>query len=710
MITSFTFSSNVMMNGNTEDPQHLNLNDLLVEQVKDYAIFLMDPDGRVVRWGTGAERIFGYQEDEILSQSAFCIFTPEDIEHGEPEKELRTAEVEGRAEDERWHVHKDGTRFYASGIVTALRSEAGKLRGFVKVARDFTERKQAEAAMRESEERFRLLMEGVKEYAIFMLDPDGYVISWNTGAKRLLGYEEGEIIGQSASRFFTPEDNECGLAQQEFQKAMAGGQAEDERWHVHKDGTRFWSSDVVTALWSETGKLRGFVKVMRDFTERKQAEEERAQLLEHEQAARAKAEEANRLKDEFLATVSHELRTPLNAMLGWARLLRTRKLNEAVTGRALETIERNAQLQTQLIEDLLDLSRIVRGQLRLNLHPIELVPVIEAAIDAARPAAEAKAIEIAHVLDSSASLALGDPNRLQQVVWNLLSNATKFTPPGGRIEVILQQLDSHAQIRISDTGIGITPGFLPYVFDRFRQSDGTSTRFHNGLGLGLAIVRQLVELHGGTVHAASRGEGQGATFTVKLPLVGVYNLAHPLGMGVAVAQKGSDDVASDLSMVPSGSMASTIVSRYSPPVGHPTSEGTVAAEPSILAGLRVLVVEDEADAREIMTIVLEQCGAEVTAATSVGEALEVLQRLRPNVLVSDIGMVGEDGYTLIRKVRALKPEQGGQIAATALTAYAGEEDRVSALTAGFQVHLAKPVNPGELVATVANLAQLAGKD
>ena len=385
-------------------------------------------------------------------------------------------------------------------------------------------------------------------------------------------------------------------------------------------------------------------------------------------------EAASRAKDEFLSILSHELRTPLNAVLGWSRLLRGGQLSEAKTAQAIEIIERNAKSQSQLIDDLLDISRVIQGKLRLNVRPVQPFTLIEAAINTVRPAADARSIRLQAVLDPSAGPISGDSERLQQVVWNLLSNAIKFTPKGGRVQIRLERINSHIEITVSDTGIGIGPNFLPYVFERFRQSDSTSTRTYGGLGLGLAIVRQLVELHGGTVHAASPGEGQGATFTVILPLMILHK-----------------DVMTPVRV-------------------HPQVEGEVPLNPnSSLDGLQVLVVDDEADACELLTTVLEECGARVIAVASVPEALSVLKQLKPDVLVSDIGMPDEDGYALMRTLRGLAAERGGQIPAMALTAYARSEDRIRALQAGFQMHMPKPLEPAELIAAVANLAGRTGQ-
>jgi signal transduction histidine kinase/CheY-like chemotaxis protein len=392
-----------------------------------------------------------------------------------------------------------------------------------------------------------------------------------------------------------------------------------------------------------------------------------ARLYGAEQRARATADEANRLKDEFLATVSHELRTPLNAILGWSRMISTGLVDEARRTRALETIDRNAVAMAQLIEDLLDVSRIISGKMRLEIETLDLTKVVEAAIDSIRPAALAKEIVIRSMLEPAPGPVLGDPNRMQQVVWNLLSNAVKFTPRGGRVEVLLRRVGSHAELCVSDTGAGIAAEFVPHVFDRFRQADGKITRAHGGLGLGLAITRQLVELHGGSVQATSEGVGHGAVFTVRLPVS---------------------------AMRPVGSELNPRTSTGAHPKVHVE-----------LRGLRLLAVDDDEDSRRLLQSVLETAGASVTLASSVDEAMEAFDREVPDVLLSDIGMPGKDGLELIRLVRARSPERGGKVPAAALTAYARGTDRTRVLSAGFLMHLPKPIEPDELVAVVASLAR-----
>jgi signal transduction histidine kinase/DNA-binding response OmpR family regulator len=404
-----------------------------------------------------------------------------------------------------------------------------------------------------------------------------------------------------------------------------------------------------------------------EITERRQAEEERARLFVLEQSAREEAEQANRTKDEFLATLSHELRTPLSAILGWSHLVRTGKLDEQQLTRAFETIERNARSQAQLIDDLLDVSRIITGKLQIELQPVNLSSVVEAAIDAVRPAFEAKDIQFEVVMEPQACLVPGDANRLQQIFWNLFSNALKFTPPDGQVRVQVKRVEPEVRISVTDSGIGIKPDFLPYIFDRFRQADGSTTRLYGGLGLGLAIVKHLVQLHQGSVNVESKGIDQGATFTVSLPLTS------------AVAMRDLDNAT----------------------VLQPEGNGLPDGFSELLDGLRILVVDDEFDSRELLTAILTRCGSEVRCTESASEALEAFRDWKPDLLVSDIGMPFEDGYSLIRKLRKMKSKWAREIPAVALTAYATVEDRARTLDAGFQVHVAKPIDPEALVRSIA---------
>jgi signal transduction histidine kinase/ActR/RegA family two-component response regulator len=398
---------------------------------------------------------------------------------------------------------------------------------------------------------------------------------------------------------------------------------------------------------------------------------ENVRLFERERRARAAAEEASRMKDEFLATVSHELRTPLTSMLGWVYMLRSSGLTEEARLRALDTIERNARLQAQIVDDILDVSRIITGKLSMEVEPLDLTSLIESSINAVRPAAAAKEIRIETELEGASQLVAGDPNRLQQVFWNLFSNAVKFTPRGGLVRIQTRRVEGHIEIKVTDTGQGIKQDFLPYVFDRFRQADSSTTREHGGLGLGLAIVRHLVEMHGGTVRAESPGEGEGASFTVTLPLV--------------CKRAGAADEEAE-------AFAATSEKITSP-----------------LAGLRVLVVDDEPDTLEIMKAMLERYAAQVTTAPSVSEAMAAIENLWPDVLISDIGMPVEDGYDLIRKVRRMETARGARLPAIALTAYTREEDRALSLAEGYQEYLPKPVDPSELIQMIARLGEAKGK-
>ncbi len=552
----------------------------------------------------------------------------------------------------------------------------GELVGFAKVTRDLTQRRAHEEDLRRSEERFRLLVEGVSEYAIFMLDPNGRVATWNVGAERIKGYTASEIIGQHFSIFYPEDARESGWPEHELQVAAEKGSFVDTGWRLRKDGTTFWANVTITALRDDTGHLLGYAKLTRDLTEAKRVEamefanQQREEMLDAERNARMTAQRATRLKDEFLATLSHELRTPLSAILGWTQVLLREETPKGPDEqkRAIEVIDRNARAQVQLIDDLLDLSRIMTGKIRLDLHQVSFASVVEAAVDSAMPAAEAKGIRLKAILGASQDIVSADGTRLQQVVWNLLTNAIKFTPKGGQVQVLLQRVNSHLELSVSDTGIGIPASYLPHVFDRFSQKDSSTTRAFGGLGLGLAICKQLVELHGGSIRAASQGEGKGATFSVQLPL--------------SIVQL--DD--------------------QSAPRIHPTAEtqpGEMLSLPR-LEGVHVFVVDDEPDARDLLRTVLEDQGAKVTSFGSAQDALAALKTTKPTVLICDVGMPKMDGYQLIRTLRA-EESRSERIPALALTAFARAEDRKRSLVAGYQAHLAKPFDVGELILVIADL-------
>jgi len=922
---------------------------LILDSAKDYAIITLDTGGHLTSWNAGAERFLGHAEAQIVGQHGRIIFTPEDSAARKPEAEMHAALTEGKAENERWHLRKDGSRFWGSGLVMPLRDAAGELQGFLKIMQDKTDRKQAEESLAESDRRFRFLAESLP-HLIWNVDTAGEMRFTNQKWSEYLGMSYEEVAQNNWDSLVPPSDlatalarwQECQITGEVYQVEFRLRRASDqmERWHLsravpirdaegeivewigtntdihdrqqaqlneqflsglefrlrqhshpaemlweamsslgeylqvdrciwyeidtaagvaivdrdwHQPGlvsiagtyqisdfktaeltdicianqplvisdianypdtaslvdnygglgihalvdvpclqgerwvavlvvtsqaVRHWQIDEVslmqemvarlwtailhartlqdlqesedrfraladniaqlawmtdatgwifwysrrwydytgTALeqmqglgwqqvqhpehvdrvvakwkrcikigepWEDTFPLRGkdgsyrwFLSravpirdeqgnVLRwcgtntDITDRLKAEAERERLLAGEKAAREEAERANRVKDEFLAVLSHELRTPLNPILGWAKLLRSNCLTPEKQRYALETIERNAKLQTQLIEDLLDVSGILQGKVSLNIVPVDLAGAIGAAIETVRLSAQVKSIQISTEFALNIGLVLGDGGRLQQVMWNLLSNAVKFTSPSGKIAVKLDRIDNDAQITVTDTGKGIAADFLPYVFDYFRQADSTITRKFGGLGLGLAIVRHLVELHGGTVKSDSPGEGQGATFTVRIPLM---------------------------------------------PVQPETIPAPTAPESSFnLSGIRVLAVDDDADARDLVVFLLEDCGASVTAVANAADALVALTVSVPDVLLSDIGMPDTDGYMLLRQVRALPPEQGGLVPAIALTAYAGEIDYQQALAAGFQRHISKPLDPDKLVQVMLDL-------
>ncbi|HEX5832322.1 MAG TPA: PAS domain S-box protein [Pyrinomonadaceae bacterium] len=626
-----------------------------IEEIRDYAIFMTDPDGLVTNWNVGAQHILGYTEEEVIGKDASKFFTMEDRGKLVPEKELKTAVERGRAEDERWHVRRDGSRFWASGVVTPVRDQAGHLIGFSKVMRDMTERNKL------TEERDRFFALSMDMLTIVQLD--GRFSRVNPAFQQVLGYTEEELLNTSIFDLIHPDDFQASVSG--YQKLARGEPIRFMENRLRcKDATYKWVAWSYFPLPDE-GKAFG---VGRDTTDVRRIQE----------ILRVRAEEledANRIKDEFLATMSHELRTPLTSILGWARLLNSNQLSDKEKERAVQIIQRNAEAQSKLIEDLLDVSRIITGKLKIEFQPASFAAITESAINSMRPAVDAKRLELAVEIDPAAGPIMGDPARLEQVVTNLLSNAIKFTPSGGRIEVHLDRTDSIVRLEVKDTGVGIGPEHLPHIFERFRQVDSSNVRAHGGLGLGLAIVDYLVRQQGGAVSVESEGIGKGATFRVEFPL--------PTSEGVA------------------GELSPATHSFSNAP--NTLSDASLTPGTSKLKDLRILVVEDDLDTRDLITAVLEQNGAHVIAADSSSSALPHVTRGKPDLIISDIGMTGENGYEFIRKVRSLAPDAGGHIPAIALTAYAGTRDRRRALLAGFQTHLPKPVEPDDLLAMVLSL-------
>jgi len=566
---------------------------------------------------------------------------------------------------------EDATETYFSFNSAPIYDPEGRMVLTIVTFIDIAERKLAEAALRESEERFAKAFQASPDGLVISRIADAALLEVNDSFVAMSGYARDEIIGQSALQmglYADPSSRERALKILEEQNLVRDFELTMRR----KSGEVRW-----ILLSAEPMNLRGehcWLTIMRDITERKHAEEERERLLLQEKEAREEAETASRMKDEFLATISHELRTPLTAILGWASMLNRGSLSQFQTRRALQVIEQSARSQAGLVDDILDTARIITGRMKLDARPVEIEPVFQAAIDVIRPSAEAKRIALQVVIDDRYGIVFGDANRVQQVIWNLLSNAVKFTSEGGRVEARLSRTETHIEITVTDTGMGIEPQFIPYVFDRFRQADSTSTRKYSGLGLGLAIVRHVVEMHGGTVAASSPGKGQGATFKVRFPIASGI-LRQP-------------------EKRPPGSESQ-----------QPTQPNPMAEQQN-LSGVRVLVVDDDLDTLEMLKVILQNRGAEGDAASSAGDALEALEHSLPDAIVSDLAMPEQDGYELIELIRQRGPERGGNIPAVALTAYARVEDRVRALTAGFQIYVPKPVDSNELAAVVANLTHV----
>ena len=535
----------------------------------------------------------------------------------------------------------------------------------------FIGRKRGETSVMEGQRRTRAILDTALD-AIIGMDHQGMIMEFNPAAERMFGYRKEQVLGRELAELLIPRDlrdqHRSGLARY---LATGDGPFMDRRVETtghHANGHEFPVEVAITRVSDDDPpRFTGFV---RDLTARAHAEREREELMQRELSARRDAEAANRAKDEFLATLSHELRTPLNAIVGWTRMLLDGTMDEGNTRRALEVIDRNAHLQVQLVADILDVSRITWGGLKLDVQPVDLGSVIGAALDAVRPAADAKKVRIRTHLAASTWLMEGDPQRLQQIVWNLLANAIKFSQAGGFVDVdLLAAGDNRVRIRVQDEGAGIDPEFLPHVFERFRQADGSVTRQHGGLGLGLAIVRHLAELHGGTVGAESQGLGKGSTFTIELP---------GMDPDLAFASSGEDR--------PATALDKSQINRV-----------------DSLGGCRALVVDDEEDARDLIATILTRAGAHVQTASSVREALQHLDASRPDVLLADIGMPGADGYVLIREVRRREAQTGQHLPAAAITAYGGNQDRERALAAGFDRHLSKPLRPAAIVEAVLSL-------
>ncbi len=618
---------------------------LLVEGVQDYAIFLLDPDGYVISWNAGAERIKGYKADEIIGHH-FSEFYPQDvIDSGWPEYELKMAQAEGRFEDEAWRLRKDGSRFWANVVITPLYDSQGEVWGFSKITRDLTERRNHEEALRQSEERFRLLVEGVKDYAIFMLDPDGYVSSWNAGAQEIKGYSAQEIIGQHFSVFYPQDVIDSGWPEYELKMARAEGRFEDEGWRLRKDGSRFWANVIITPLYTPDGELRGFTKVTRDMTQRKRIEA---------------LELAERRMTEFLAMLSHELRNPLTPIRNAVYLMQILQIDDPDLKWARDVIDRQVSQMTRLIDDLLEVSRVTNGNIRLQKVRVEIADLIMRAVESSRPLIDVHRHQLELNIPDAPLVVDGDMARLTQVMVNLLNNAAKYTPEGGKIFLTVEDHHTKVVIRVRDTGTGIATDFLKKIFDLFTQGERTLDRSEGGLGIGLTLVRQLVEMHHGTVEAFSPGLGKGSEFVVELPLA------------VGTQTGGEADAG---------------------------ATGTTATKG---ANLRVLVVDDKADVVTSMSIFLKTWGYDVRTASDGPGALEIAATYRPQVVLLDIGLPGINGYEVAMRLRKLP---GGEtMTLIAMTGYGQAEDRRRSEEAGITHHFVKPMDPVLLRQMLSSIA------
>jgi PAS domain S-box-containing protein len=615
----------------------------LVAGVRDYAIFMLSPAGIIKSWNAGAERIKGYAAHEIVGKHFSQFYTPDAIATRWPEQELELAIRDGRFEDEGWRVRKDGTQFWANVVITRVVEPDGRLRGFLKITRDLTERKQAEEALRRSEQRFRLLVENVKDYAMFLLDSSGHVTSWNNGAQRIKGYSAGEIIGQHFSCFYTSEDVRDGKPQRALETALSQGSMESEGWRVRKDRTLFWASVVLTALYDEQGTLLGFAKVIRDLTEKRKSEA---------------LEVADRQKNEFLAMLAHELRNPLAPISNGLQVLKLRSADLAAVKQITDLMERQVVHLVRLVDDLLDVSRVITGKLAFKKQAIELAGVVRHAVEETQSTIDARGHELMLSLPARPVLVDADRLRLSQVISNLLNNAAKYTATPSQIWLSVQREGDEAIVRVRDPGIGIAPHVLPKVFNLFVQADNSLDRSQGGLGIGLTVVKRIVEMHGGSVSASSAGINQGSEFVVRLP-----------------------------------------VSKASAPVAKPTESGQKRPPPR----RRILVVDDNVDAAVTISALLKAWGHDVQTAFGGEAALETVRHFQPEIIFLDIGMPGMSGYDVAKWLRAEPSARGIVIAA--VTGYGQEADRQRSFDAGFDYHLTKPPDPSLLESLLASPRQ-----
>lgn len=624
---------------NKPDPE---LFELMANSVTDYAIFLLDSRGYVASWNPGAELIKGYTADEIIGRHFSVFYPAQDIGREWPDYELREAARTGRFEDEGWRVRKDGSRFWANVVITALRNSAGELLAFSKITRDLTDRRSAEAKLRQSEERFRLLVEGVQDYAIYMLDANGMVTSWNAGAEKIKGYTAQEILGQHFSKFYAPEDVKDGKPDNELALARVHGHTEDEGYRVRKNGSRFWARVVVTPLYDEHGELRGYAKVTQDLTQRKHAEA---------------LETVSKSINEFIAVLAHELRNPLAPIRSAVEVLKDDPAlgNEALP--IVNIIDRQSGQLMRIVDDIIDVSRITRGTFSIVKQPTKVHDVVTRSVEAARPGIDAAGHELTIEMPDAPLTVVGDEVRLTQALTNLLNNATRYTEPRGkiRLRVTSEKRDGIDQlvIAVADSGRGIAPDLLRVVFGMFVQGEDKRNINGAGLGVGLALAKSIVELHQGTLEAHSAGAGKGSEFTIRIPLMQKKNDDTPPGDG----------------------------GKQTPQLG-------------------ILVVDDNKDAAVLLGASLRKLGHRVDTAYSGKEALELFDKSHPDLVLLDIGMPHMNGYELARHIR--KHPYGVGTHLVAVTGWGKDEDKYRSKEAGIDVHLVKPVQPGQLQAILSS--------
>jgi PAS domain S-box-containing protein len=607
---------------------------LLVEQARDYALFVLDPTGHIRTWNLGAQRLKGYAAGEIIGRHFSIFYTADSIERGWPTHELKVATSEGRFEDEGWRVRKDGSRFWANVVITALRDENGKLIGFSKITRDLSERRRQEDALRQSEERLRLMIESVQDYAIYMLDPEGMITSWNTGAERIKGYAREDVLGHHFSRFYEQIDIDSGKPWEELARARREGHAEGEGWRIRKDGSRFWARFVVSPVYDDEGRLHGFAKVTQDLTQRRHTQD---------------LEKAANNVNEFLGMLAHELRNPLAPIRLATEVMAKHPPGDPVHEAMRQTIERQTTQLMRLVDDLLDITRVTRGQLALKSEPVDVAEVVRMAIETAAPLIE---ISRHHLqVDVAGELrVIGDAQRLTQALSNLLNNAARYTPAGGTILVEARAEAGCAVVRVRDSGRGIEADMLERIFGMFVQGRDPVDRVGSGLGIGLALARRIAELHGGRLSAASEGRGRGSVFTLELPLT---------------------------------------VSTARSPV--PAEE----AAPSASTLKRILIVDDNVDSAITLGHLLRSLGHVTEMVHDGVSALRAAADFRPDIVLLDIGLPGGmDGFEVARRLRA--GPRGSSFRIVAITGWGQEADRQRAKEAGFDVHLVKPVDPSTL--------------